>query len=155
MRRLVRTLMLVAVLVGGGVFGLYKMRVDIPALNTPKIYAHLDSLSVHRADESASSASMSRIFTSTEEEAHHEEHQIVVTSPMAKDVIITQQYVCQIHSQRHIEVCALEDGYLEAIPVKEGQAVKKGDVMFKILPVLYKARLDAEVAEARPRANWS
>ena len=43
MGRLVMTLMLVAVLIGGGVFGLYKMRVDIPALNTPKIYAHLDS----------------------------------------------------------------------------------------------------------------
>ena len=30
MGRLVRTLMLVAALIGGGVFGLYKMRVDIP-----------------------------------------------------------------------------------------------------------------------------
>ena len=46
MGRLVSTLMLVAVLLGGGVFGLYKMRVDIPSLNTPMIYAHLDSLSV-------------------------------------------------------------------------------------------------------------
>ena len=46
MRRLVRTLMLVVALIGGGVFGLYKMRVDIPALNTPKIYAHLDSMGV-------------------------------------------------------------------------------------------------------------
>ena len=36
----------------------------------------------------------------------------MVTSPMAKDVIITQQYVCQIHSRQHIDVCALEDGYL-------------------------------------------
>ncbi|MFO0953450.1 MAG: efflux RND transporter periplasmic adaptor subunit [Isosphaeraceae bacterium] len=40
-------------------------------------------------------------------------------------------------------------GYLEQICVSEGQAVKKGDVMFKILPVLYQARLDAENAEAR------
>ena len=47
MRRLVRALMLVAALIGGGVFGLYKMRVDIPSLNTPKLYAHLDSMSVH------------------------------------------------------------------------------------------------------------
>ena len=51
----------------------------------------------------------------------------MVTSPMAKDVIITQQYVCQIHSRRHIDVCALEDGYLKAIAIKEGQAVKKGE----------------------------
>ena len=73
----------------------------------------------------------------------------MVTSPKAKDVTITQHYVCQIHSQRHIEVRALENGYLEEIPVKEGQAVKKGDLMFKIVPVLYKARRDAELAEAR------
>lgn len=78
-----------------------------------------------------------------------EHHKIVVTSPKAKDVIITQQYVCQIHSQRHIEVRALEEGYLEEIPVKEGQAVKQGDVMFKVIPALYKAKLDAEQAEAQ------
>jgi membrane fusion protein, multidrug efflux system len=78
-----------------------------------------------------------------------EHHKIVVTSPKAQDVIVTQQYVCQIHSQRHIEVRALEEGYLEEIPVKEGQAVKQGDVMFKVIPALYKAKLDAEQAEAQ------
>ena len=92
-------------------------------------------------------------FHKHEEEAHQEHHKIVVTSPKAKDVIITQQYVCQIHSQRHINVCALENGYLKEIPVKEGQAVKKGDVMFKIVPILYKAKLDAELAEARARGT--
>src|SRR5581483_5265665 len=50
---------------------------------------------------------------------------------------------------RHINVRAMADGYLEQILVKEGQLVKKDDVMFKILPVLYKARLDAERAEAQ------
>jgi membrane fusion protein (multidrug efflux system) len=81
---------------------------------------------------------------------HHAEHaEIVVTSPKAMDVTITQQFVCQIHSKQHIDVCALDSGYLEEIAVKEGQAVKKGDVMFKILPVLYKTKAAAEVAEAR------
>ena len=42
----------------------------------------------------------------------------------------------------------MDDGYLEKILVKEGQAVKKGDMMFQIKPVLYKAKLDAELAEA-------
>ena len=42
---LVKTLIVVVVLFGGVVFGLYKMRVDIPALNTTRIYAHIDSLS--------------------------------------------------------------------------------------------------------------
>jgi membrane fusion protein (multidrug efflux system) len=83
-----------------------------------------------------------------EKDQAQEHHQIVVTSPQAKDVVITRQYVCQIRSQSHIEVCPLQDGYLEEILVKEGQAVKKGDVMFRILPTLYKARMDAEVAEA-------
>ncbi|MCA9226931.1 MAG: efflux RND transporter periplasmic adaptor subunit [Planctomycetales bacterium] len=81
-------------------------------------------------------------------EKHHEaEHKVVVTSPVVKDVVITQQYVCQIHSCRHIDVCALEDGYLEAIPVKEGQSVHQGETMFTILPTLYQAKLQAEEAE--------
>jgi membrane fusion protein (multidrug efflux system) len=78
-----------------------------------------------------------------------QDHKIVATSQKTKDVVITQQYVCQIHSQRHIKVCALENGYLEKIPVKEGQAVKHGEVMFKIVPTLYQAKLDAEQAEAQ------
>ena len=85
-----------------------------------------------------------------EAEEHHEEHhRIVVTSPKIKDVTTTQQYVCQIHSCRHIEVCAMEEGFLEKIPVNEGQAVEEGQLMFKILPTLYKAQLDSELAEAQ------
>ena len=38
-------------------------------------------------------------------EAHEAEHKIVVTSPVERDVVSTQEYVCQIHSCRHIEVC--------------------------------------------------
>ena len=78
----------------------------------------------------------------------HDEQKILVTSPKIQDVIITESFVCQIRSQRHIEVRAFEGGYLDKIFINEGQAVKKGDVMFKILPVLYKAKLDAENAKA-------
>lgn len=84
-----------------------------------------------------------------EEHTHAEAHKIIVTSPIAKQVTITQQYVCQIHSHRHIEVCALENGYLEEIPVREGQEVRRGEAMFTILPTLYKARLAAETAEVQ------
>lgn len=84
-----------------------------------------------------------------EEHAHHEEHKIVATSPLVKSVTLTQQYVGQIHSQRHINVCALETGYLDVIPLKEGQAVKQGDVLFRVVPTLYQAKLDAELAEAK------
>lgn len=83
------------------------------------------------------------------EEHHHEAHKIVATSPQSTAVTLTQQYVCQIRSQRHINIRALERGYLEAIPVKEGQKVTAGDVMFQVLPVLYKTKFDAESAKAR------
>src|SRR5262245_55981969 len=82
-------------------------------------------------------------------EHHEEHHKIVVTCPQVKDIVRTQQYVCQIHSRRHIEVRALEGGYLDEIPVKEGQSVKQGDLLFKIVPILYRAKLDSEVAEAQ------
>jgi len=84
----------------------------------------------------------------SESEPHHAEHKVLVTSPVAKDVISTQPYVCQIHSRNHIEVRALEGGYLEKILIKEGQAVKKDDLLFKIQPVLYQAKLDSDIAEA-------
>ena len=94
--------------------------------------------------------SLSLPACSMHKEEHHEEHhKIVITSPQSKPVTIIQQYVCQIHSKRHIQVRALETGYLEAIPVKEGQQVKEGDPLFKVIPTLYQAKLDAEVAEAQ------
>ena len=43
----------------------------------------------------------------------------------------------------------MESGYLEAIQVKEGQTVKQGDSLFKVVTTLYEARLDAEKAEAQ------
>src|SRR6187455_2548543 len=85
--------------------------------------------------------------TESHGESGHHKHKILVTSPLKKDVISTQEYVCQIHSCQHIEVRALERGYLEKICVKEGQTVKKGELMFQILPTLYKAKLDSEKAE--------
>jgi membrane fusion protein (multidrug efflux system) len=92
------------------------------------------------------------VFTSChrhKEHAEHEHHKIVATSPMIRDVVLTQQYVCQIRSRRHINVCALQNGYIEEVAIKEGQAVKQGDVLFKIMPTLYQARLEAELAEAQ------
>ena len=74
-------------------------------------------------------------------------HKIIVTSPIRTDVDSTQSYVCRIRSCQHIELRSLNGGYLEELHFKEGQAVQKGDLMFKILPVLYKARYDSEIAE--------
>lgn len=82
-----------------------------------------------------------------EEGSHHEHNKIVVTAPKIQDVVITDSFVCQIRSRRHIEVRALEGGYLNDVRISEGQKVKKDDVMFRIFPVVLKARWEAEVAE--------
>jgi membrane fusion protein (multidrug efflux system) len=73
---------------------------------------------------------------------------IVVSSPKATDVMLTQPYICQIHAHRYINVRALENGYLEEISVKGGQAVKKGDSMFKIKPAKAQAKANLRKAES-------
>jgi len=72
--------------------------------------------------------------------------QFTVTSPIEKDTTIVRKYVCQIHSIQHIEIKALEQGYIQKIFIDEGQVVPKGKVMFQIAPMVYKA--DKHKAEA-------
>jgi membrane fusion protein (multidrug efflux system) len=76
------------------------------------------------------------------------ETRYLVTSPMRKDTLITRDYVCQIRAIQHIEVRALERGYLQQIFVDEGKFVKKGQMMFQVMPLLYKAELQKSQAEA-------
>ena len=91
--------------------------------------------------------SMSLDGCKMQREEHREPQKIVVTRPQSKSVTVTQRYVCQIHAQRHIRIRAMEMGYLDKIEIKEGQAVKKDDVLFQIVPVIYKAKLDVGMAE--------
>jgi membrane fusion protein (multidrug efflux system) len=82
--------------------------------------------------------------------AQKEEAQtIVLTTPSVMDVPTTQAYVCRLQSRRHIEIRALNEGYLEEIPIQEGQAVRAGDRLYEIYPVLYRTKLEAEKAELR------
>ena len=86
--------------------------------------------------------------TSCKKEHHKEEERtFAVTNPIKKDTLITQNYVCQIHSIQHIELRAQERGYLEKIFVDEGQAVKKGQLLFRIMPKLYEAEKQRAQAE--------
>ena len=84
----------------------------------------------------------------TKKEEVKEENEFLVTNPIKKDTIVTKDYVSQIHSQRHIEVRALEKGYLKQISVDEGQKVKKGQLMFQIKPNIYQAELQKAKAES-------
>ncbi len=83
-----------------------------------------------------------------EKEAHEEILTLEATTPFREDTSVTKEYVCQIHAIRHIEVRALERGYLQNIFVDEGQFVSKGQPMFKIMPNIYQAELLKEQAEA-------
>jgi membrane fusion protein (multidrug efflux system) len=76
------------------------------------------------------------------------ESKILVTRPVQREVSIARDYVCQIHSKRHIEVRALEQGYVKEVAVTEGQRVDEGQLMFEILPVVYQAELERAEAEA-------
>jgi membrane fusion protein (multidrug efflux system) len=76
------------------------------------------------------------------------ESKFIATSPLRKDTLITREYVCQIRAISHIEIRALEKGYLQEIFVDEGQVVKKGQLMFQIMPLLYKAEMQKAQAEA-------
>jgi membrane fusion protein (multidrug efflux system) len=83
---------------------------------------------------------------------HEEEEEGVkfqVTNPLRKDTVITQDYVCQIRSIQHIELRALEKGYLQKIFVDEGHTVREGQMMFQIMPMLYQAELQKAQAEAK------
>jgi len=84
---------------------------------------------------------------------HSEEPQealskLEVTRPLIKDTTIVKEYVSQIHAFKHIELRALERGYLQDIFVDEGQMVSKGQRMFKIMPNLYEVDLLKSKAEA-------
>ncbi|MBL7985554.1 MAG: efflux RND transporter periplasmic adaptor subunit [Flavobacteriales bacterium] len=82
---------------------------------------------------------------------HHEAHEhgrYPATSPLLTDTTVARDYVCQIHSVQHIEVRALEKGYLQDMLVDEGQQVKEGQLMFRIRPVLYQAEVQRAQAEA-------
>ncbi len=96
-------------------------------------------------------AACSKKQAAAETASHEEESQqpIVLTNPAIMDVPTTQTYVCRLQSRRHIEIRALNEGYLEEIPIQEGQAVRAGDRLYELYPVLYRTRLEAEKAELR------
>lgn len=68
--------------------------------------------------------------------------------PLRDDTTVTKEYVSQIHAFRHIEIRALERGYVQSIFVDEGQLVHQGQPMFKIMPNIYQAELLKAQAEA-------
>ena len=78
------------------------------------------------------------LFASCSEQVEEKEKEttFTVTSPIQTDTTVYKEYVAQIHSANHIELRSQEKGYLQKIFVDEGQFVKKGQLMFKLIVTL-------------------
>src|SRR4051812_9659348 len=82
-------------------------------------------------------------------EVKEEISKYAVTTPLKVDTSFEKEYVSQIKSVRNIEIRAQEKGYLQNIYVDEGQYVKAGQVLFRIMPKIYEAELLKAEAEAK------
>ncbi|QDW22911.1 efflux RND transporter periplasmic adaptor subunit [Flavobacterium sp. KBS0721] len=85
----------------------------------------------------------------TKKEEKEEAEKFTVTNPVRIDTSFTKEYVSQIKSVRNIELRAQEKGFLQNIYVDEGQFVKKGQLLFKIMPNMYQAELLKAQAEQK------
>ena len=92
-------------------------------------------------------AACSQFACSHKTEEKQEGVKYTATSPAELDTSFNREYVSQIKSIRNIELRALEKGYLEQIYVDEGQTVRKGQLLFRIMPRMYQAELKKQQAE--------
>ena len=93
-------------------------------------------------------ALLCQMSCSSHQEEKEAPSQFPVTTPLTIDTFIKKDYVCQIRSIQHIELRALEKGYIDKIYVDEGQHVKAGQLLFQIRPVIYQAEAQKSQAEA-------
>ncbi len=71
-----------------------------------------------------------------------------VTHPVRTDSELVAEYVAQVQASQHIEVRAMEHGYLQDVFVDEGKPVAEGVSMFQIRPLLQAAEFQKASAEA-------
>jgi len=89
------------------------------------------------------------VSCTTKKEEKEEVEKFTVTNPVKIDTTFTKDYVSQIKSVRNIEIRAQEKGFLQNIYVDEGQFVKEGQLLFKIMPKFYEAELLKAQAEQK------
>ena len=89
------------------------------------------------------------VSCTTKKEEKEEVEKFTVTNPVEIDTTFTKDYVSQIKSVRNIEIRAQEKGFLQNIYVDEGQFVKQGQLLFKIMPKFYEAELLKAQAEQK------
>lgn len=105
------------------------------------------------ASRTAALALCASVFlTACEHDDHHEEghgHTVVSSQVVRRDVSLIRDYVAQIHARRHIEIRALERGYLQEILTQEGARVDAGQILFRLNPITFEAETQRAGAEAK------
>ena len=89
------------------------------------------------------------VSCNSKKEEKEEATNFTVTNPVQIDTSFTKQYVSQIKSVRNIEIRAQEKEFLQNIYVDEGQYVKAGQLLFRIMPKMYEAELLKAEAEVK------
>jgi len=77
---------------------------------------------------------------------------VSVQAPLQKDVTIYSAYPGRLEARDTVEIRARVKGYLKTINFKDGQWVKKGDLLFTIEPEEYEAAVksaEAKLAQAQ------
>jgi membrane fusion protein (multidrug efflux system) len=69
-----------------------------------------------------------------EPEPQSDAPKITLAVVQSRSTTIKQSYPCRIESHRRTEVCTEADGRLATILVKDGQAVRQGDLLFQVGP---------------------
>lgn len=72
---------------------------------------------------------------------------VIVANPEVRELIEYDEFTGRFEAYQDVEVRARVSGYLDQIHFKDGQQVKKGDVLFTIDPRPYQAVSDAAKAE--------
>jgi len=81
------------------------------------------------------------------EQAEEERGTFLATTPLRQDATVDTEFVAQVRASQHIELRALERGYLEDIYVDEGQLIEEEQLMFQVMPIIYQAEVNRAKAE--------
>ncbi len=89
------------------------------------------------------------VSCSSKKEEKKEEGKYTVTSAALIDTSYSKEYVAQIKSIRNIEIRSQEKGFLQNVYVDEGEVVRAGQTLFRIMPKIYQAELMKAQAEEK------
>jgi RND family efflux transporter MFP subunit len=73
--------------------------------------------------------------------------EVTVSHPVTQEIIEWDEYTGRLEPTENVEVRARVSGYLQSIHFRDGQLIKKGDLLFVIDPRPYQAEVERVTAE--------